>query len=208
MKFRDELHLQRWDDHRFYHQNRINQTCHLISACCFITSYALLFFNPALAGIIGWTLAMVIRQIGHFFFESRTFDQLHQTSHEYKEDIKVGYNLFKKSILLSIWAAIPLLLFFTPIDFFGLLEPSTSMEHLMTNTGLAWLLLGVAAVSFRAFQLFQSDGPQSGLVWMTKIFTDPFHDLRVYYKAPYFLLRGQVFDDMSDWYREIPSRVS
>ena len=111
--------------------------------------------------------------------ESRTFDQLHQTSHEYKEDIKVGYNLFKKSILLSIWAAIPLLLFFTPIDFFGLLEPSTSMGHLITNTGLAWLLLGVAAVSFRAFQLFQSDGPQSGLVWMTKIFTDPFHDLRM-----------------------------
>jgi hypothetical protein len=29
MTFLEELHKQRWDDHRFYHHNRINQTLHL-----------------------------------------------------------------------------------------------------------------------------------------------------------------------------------
>ena len=26
LSFREELHKQRWDDHRYYHHNRINQT--------------------------------------------------------------------------------------------------------------------------------------------------------------------------------------
>jgi hypothetical protein len=30
--------------------------------------------------------------------------------------------------------------------------------------------------------------------------TDPFHDVMVYYKAPYFLLKGEVLDRMDDWY--------
>jgi len=30
--FLEELRQQRWDDHRFYHQSRVNQTLHLFSA--------------------------------------------------------------------------------------------------------------------------------------------------------------------------------
>ena len=205
MKFRDELHLQRWDDHRFYHQDRINQTCHLVSASCFITSYLLLLINPAAAAIVGWTLAMVVRQIGHFFFESRSFDHLNQASHEHKEMIKVGYNLSKKAILLCVWAGIPILLFYTSITFFGLLEPTDSFRQLVTNTGLVWLWLGIIAVLFRVVQLFKSSGVQSGIVWMTKILTDPFHDIKIYHKAPLFLMRGERYDDMTEWYREIPA---
>ena len=33
--FLNELAVQRWDDHRFYHHSRINQTLHLISAVGF-----------------------------------------------------------------------------------------------------------------------------------------------------------------------------
>jgi hypothetical protein len=36
---------------------------------------------------------------------------------------------------------------------------------------------------------------QTGLVWMTKILTDPFHDVYLYHKAPLHLLRGQRFDE-------------
>ena len=38
---------------------------------------------------------------------------------------------------------------------------------------------------------------QTGLVWMTKILTDPFHDIKLYYKAPLALLRGELIDPMA-----------
>jgi len=35
---------------------------------------------------------------------------------------------------------------------------------------------------------------RAGFVWMTKILTDPFHDIKLYYKAPVYLLRGELID--------------
>jgi hypothetical protein len=35
---------------------------------------------------------------------------------------------------------------------------------------------------------------QTGLVWMVKILTDPFHDIMLYHKAPLALLRGELID--------------
>jgi hypothetical protein len=35
---------------------------------------------------------------------------------------------------------------------------------------------------------------QSGLVWFAKILTDPFHDIKLYHKAPLHLLRGELID--------------
>jgi hypothetical protein len=37
---------------------------------------------------------------------------------------------------------------------------------------------------------------QTGLVWCTKILTDPFHDVLLYHKAPLALLRGELLDPM------------
>ena len=62
------LQIQRWDDHRYYHHSRINQSLHLLSALSFLTSYALLFSDPVGAALVGWLVAMVSRQAGHFFF--------------------------------------------------------------------------------------------------------------------------------------------
>jgi hypothetical protein len=31
-------------------------------------------------------------------------------------------------------------------------------------------------------------------VWGTKILTDPFHDIKLYHRAPYYLLQGQLID--------------
>ena len=42
--------------------------------------------------------------------------------------------------------------------------------------------------------LFFIKDVQSGLVWMTKILTDPFHDIMLYGKAPLYLLRGELID--------------
>ena len=48
------LKTQRWDDHRYYHHSRINQTLHLVSALSFLTAYVLIFSDPAAAALIGW----------------------------------------------------------------------------------------------------------------------------------------------------------
>jgi hypothetical protein len=42
--------------------------------------------------------------------------------------------------------------------------------------------------------LFFLKNVMSGLVWMTKILTDPFHDIYLYYKAPLALMRGEVVE--------------
>jgi hypothetical protein len=66
LTFWEELKEQRWDDHRFYHQSRVNQSLHLFSASCFLASYALIAFNPIAAALLGRVIAMWSRQIGHF----------------------------------------------------------------------------------------------------------------------------------------------
>ena len=124
-----QLKEQRWDDHRYYHQSRINQFLHLISAMSFLASYALLFINPPVAALVAWLVAMTLRQSGHFFFEPKGYDALNDASHEFKESIKVGYNLRRKQILIAVWASMPLLLIYKP-DLFGWLEPHDSVEQL------------------------------------------------------------------------------
>jgi len=54
--------------------------------------------------------------------------------------------------------------------------------------------VGVGAVVFRTVQLFFLRDVQTGLVWCTKILTDPFHDVKLYHKAPFYVLRGDLFD--------------
>src|SRR5882672_6504719 len=109
--FLEALRVQRWDDHRYYHHSRINQTLHLVSALSFLTAYVLIFTDPVAAALIGWLAAMVSRQVGHFFFEPKGYDEVNQATYEYKEEIKVGYNLRRKIVLLAIWALSPALLF-------------------------------------------------------------------------------------------------
>ena len=49
MSFLEELRLQRWDDHRYYHHSRINQSLHFVSACSFIVAYVMMFSDPVAA---------------------------------------------------------------------------------------------------------------------------------------------------------------
>jgi hypothetical protein len=193
MTFREALAEQRWDDHRYYHHSRVNQSLHLFSALAFLSAYGLLFVEPALAALVGWLFAMPSRQIGHFFFEPKGYDEVNQASHEYKEQVKVGYNLYRKTILLSIWILSPLLLLLDPTAL-GTLTPHTGWFSFVHNVSIVWLVLGIAAVLFRTIQLFFLRNVQAGLVWMTKILTDPVHDVGLYYKAPLHLLRGELFD--------------
>jgi hypothetical protein len=189
------LAVQRWDDHRYYHHSRINQSLHLLSAISFLGSYALLFTNPVAAALLGWLVAMVSRQVGHFFFEPKDYDVVNQATHEHKEEIKVGYNLKRKVVLLAIWAASPLVLYLDP-TLFGIFEPHASPAEFVHHMALVWIGIGFGGLIFRTVHLFFLKDVQTGLVWITKILTDPFHDIKLYHKAPLYLMRGELIDPM------------
>jgi hypothetical protein len=199
-KFLDALKTQRWDDHRYYHHSRINQSLHLVSALSFLTAYVLLFSDPAAAALVGWLVAMVSRQAGHFFFEPKGYDTVNHATHEYKEEIKVGYNLQRKIVLLTIWAASPLVLLIDP-TLFGAFEPHADKTEFVRHTAQIWLGIGVGGLLFRTVHLFFLKDMQTGLVWLCKILTDPFHDVKLYASAPLYLLRGELIDPMVSKHR-------
>ncbi|MGO9515257.1 MAG: hypothetical protein ACLP2F_16680 [Steroidobacteraceae bacterium] len=192
-----ELRTQRWDDHRYYHQSRINQSLHLLSAISFLIAYVMMFTDPVAAALIGWLVAMVSRQSGHFFFEPKGYDEVNQVTHQFKEDVKVGYNLRRKVILHLIWALAPALLLLSP-TLFGLLTPYTGGAEFVRRVGEIWLVVGIGALLFRTVHLFYLRDVQTGLVWLTKILTDPFVDVKLYCKSPLYLLRGELIDPMAD----------
>lgn len=193
----EALQLQRWDDHRYYHHSRINQSLHLVSAVSFLVAYGTLFINPAWAALIAWGISMTSRQAGHFFFEPKTYDHVNDATHEHKEDIKVGYNLRRKVVLMSIWALAPLLLFFSP-SLFGTIEPAVGALGYLQDLGMAWLYIGVGGLIFRTVHLFFLRDVSTGIVWMFKILTDPFHDIMLYWKSPLALMTGELIDPMLD----------
>jgi hypothetical protein len=200
------LRTQRWDDHRYYHHSRINQSLHLVSAVSFLFSYVMIFKDPAISALAGWLVAMTTRQSGHFFFEPKDYDAVNHASHEHKEEIKVGYNLRRKVVLLAIWALSPLPLYFAP-TFFGIFAPAAGAGEFIRHMAEIWLAIGIGGVLFRTVHLFFLKDVQTGLVWATKILTDPFHDVKLYHKAPLALLRGELIDpgigaEVAEWEEE------
>jgi hypothetical protein len=191
--FREQLQTQRWDDHRYYHHSRINQSLHLVSAASFLIAYALLFVDPVAAGLIGWLVSMTTRQAGHFFFEPKGYDHVNHATHDHKEEIKVGYNLHRKIVLMTIWALSPLVLLLDP-TLFGLFKPWVSFVDFTRQVAKVWLAIGIGGLLFRTVRLFFIRDVETGLVWMTKILTDPFSDFKLYYKSPLYLLKGELID--------------
>lgn len=205
--FLQTLAQQRHDDHRYYHHSRINQSLHLVSALCFIASYVLLFIEPAAAAILAWCVSMTTRQTGHFFFEPRGYDEVNQATDEHKEAIKVGYNIRRKIVLVAAWVAIPAIVWLQP-SVFGLIEPYVGFTGFVHDTGIAWLALGVAGLLFRGLQLFMQQDATTSFAWMSKICTDPFHDVLLYWRAPFALLRGELIDPMWHIRHEVASTVA
>src|SRR2546426_1914715 len=112
----------------------------------------MMFVDPAMAALIGWLVAMTSRQIGHFFFEPRDYDVVNQATHEYKEEIKVGYNLRRKVVLMTIWALSPLPLYFDP-TFFGIFTPHANTMEFVRHVAQIWLAIGIGGLFFLTWRL-------------------------------------------------------
>jgi hypothetical protein len=190
-----ELQTQRWDDHRYYHHSRINQSLHLISALSFLTAYALLLVNPAWAAWLAWCVSMTSRQAGHFFFEPRGYDHVNQATDEHKEAIKIGYNIQRKIVLMAIWVGLPAVFWLQPA-LGDALNQWVNAPTWFDQVGWSWLFLGVGGLLFRVLQLWVQRDLITGLVWASKIITDPFHDVMLYHKSPLYLLKGELIDPM------------
>jgi hypothetical protein len=91
---------------------------------------------------------------------------------------------------MAIWAGLPVMLWINP-GFFGLLEAHTDLHGFVLNVGWLWLALGVGGLVFRVLQLAFTQNLLTGLVWATKIITDPVHDIALYWKSPWYLLQGE-----------------
>jgi hypothetical protein len=120
---------------------------------------------------------------------------VNNATHEYKEEIKVGYNLRRKVVLLAICGAIPVIAYWMP-DYLTWAVPEAYEDTPVRMTAMAWLFLGVAGLLFRVMQLWAQDGLMAGVAWALKIITDPFHDVKMYYRAPFYLAKGQFLDPM------------
>ena len=187
-RFLQDLKDQRWDDHRFYHHSRINQSLHLLSALTFVAAYGIACKDLAAAALLGWLISMTSRQLGHLVFEPKGYDAVNQATHDYKEEIKVGYNLRRKIVLMAIWALSPFVFVFDP-TLLGLCAAPPSALAFAHHVGNLWLVIGVGGLLFRMAQLLVIRDLRTALVWATKILTDPFHDIVLYYRAPASLLR-------------------
>ena len=139
---------------------------------------------------------MLTRQTGHFFFEPNGYDRVNNTTNEYKEQIKVGFNQYRKIVLFLVLGrgAGGLFLFPTP---FGLFAPPAGRIGFLRHVGMVWLVVGIGGGVFRMVQLFFTRDLHTGLVWAFKVLTDPFHNIALYYKSPLALMRGELIDPRS-----------
>jgi hypothetical protein len=125
---------QRWDDHRYYHHSRINQSLHLVSALSFLVRLRAAVHRPGAGGADRLAGVDDDRQAGHFFFEPKGYDDVNQATHEYKEAIKVGYNLQRKVVLLSAVGRVAGAAVAAP-SLFGLIEPAASWGAYVRDVG-------------------------------------------------------------------------
>ena len=185
--------LQRWDDHRYYHHSRINQTLHLVSAISFLCAYALAFTDPAAGGddrlaggddhapgrpLLLRAEGLRPHQPGDPRAQGRDQGRLQSAPQGRADDdlgAVAGRGLSQSDAVRPLGAA---------QDRDGI--------HPARRAALA--VLGIGGLLFRTVHLFFIQSVQTGLVWATKILTDPFHDIKLYCKAPLALLRGELID--------------
>jgi hypothetical protein len=81
---------------------------------------------------------------------------------------------------------------------FGVVEAHASPAQLADHVALVWLLVAAAGIAFRCIQLCVTRSVLTGIAWVSKIATEPFHNIRIYWRSPVHLLRGQLYDPLDE----------
>ena len=185
MTFLEALAEQRWDDHRYYHHNRINQALHLVSAVTFIAAYVLLFIEPVCGGDAGvadcdavtpdWPLLLRAARLrrgqsGDARAQGRDQGRLQPAPQDgAAHDLGARRRWCCTSPTRRSAACC---------------RRSTAGMASLNNLAIMWLVLGCGAIVFRSVQLFFLRTCRPAWCGPTKILTDPFHDVKLYHKAP------------------------
>ena len=154
----------------------------------------MLFIDPVVSALLGWLVSMTSRQAGHFFFEPKGYDHVNQATPrsqgrdqgrlqpaaQGRADVDLG--LCRR---WSWWSIRPCSACSTPW---------ASLADFTRQVAKVWLAVGIGGLLFRTVHLFFIRDVETGLVWMTKIITDPFNDFKLYRKAPLALLKGELID--------------
>ena len=178
--FLQELRTQRWDDHRYYHHSRINQSLHFVSAASFLFAYVMLFFDPVvsalrrLAGLddLAPGRSLLLRAAGlrprqpcHPRAQGRDQGRL-QSAAQGRADDDLGAVAAGARISIRRCSDCS--------------RPGPRSADFMRQVAKIWLAVGIGGLLFRTVHLFFIRDVETGLVWMTKILTDPFNDLKLY----------------------------
>jgi hypothetical protein len=121
---------------------------------------------------------------------------VNQATDEHKEAIKVGYDVRRKVVLMSVWAALPLVLWAEPA-LFGAIEPAASLPAYLHDVGIAWLAHGGDRPRLRVVQIVVAAGSADRAGVDDEDPHRPLPRHRLYHKAPLHLLRGELIDPMA-----------
>lgn len=137
----------------------------------------MVFFDPMVSALVGWLVSMTSRQAGHFFFEPKGYDHVNdavaraqggnqgrlQFAAQGRADGDLG------AVAAGALSRSHAVFMFAPWA-----SPATSRMR----QAKIWLAVGIGGLLFRTVHLFFIRDVDTGLVWMTKIITDPFNDLK------------------------------
>ena len=82
---------------------------------------------------------------------------MNNATNAYKEEIKVGFNQHRKIVLLIVWGAAPLALFFFP-TLFGIFALPVDRIDFVRHVGSIWLAIGIGGGLFRMIQSIHHQG--------------------------------------------------
>lgn len=184
-----EIQLQLQQDHDLYHHSLVNQSLHFFSGCQNIVAYILFFSGHFVSAVSLGLVSWFIRQSGHFFFESKEYDEINQMTFEEKEAEKVGANLHRKLLMIGGLAAFLTLFFVTPdkLVTFAQMCGYAAEGPFSALIFFSFLVFIFTWVS-RSVWLMFNRSLMTGVCWFIKILYDPINDLVRYHDSPLKLM--------------------
>jgi len=154
----------------------------------FLCAYVMAFSDPAMAALIGWLIAMTTRQVGHS--SSSRAATIRSTMHRRLQGRDQGRIQHPSASSCCSLSGPPRFSFWFSIQRCSGSSSPCRYAEFIRHVGEVWLVVGLAGIAFARSSCSSSRiFDRTGVV--TKIATDPFHDIKLYHRAPLHLLAGK-----------------